>query len=241
MLSLILAMQSERTHSDPIHLGRKRVFIVEDHPIMRQGICTLLSLQSDLMVCGEAADAPTALDRIATAQPDIVVVDLTLKRGSGLELIKSLRFGWPQIRTLVLSMHDEADYLERVLRAGAGGFLAKDEAPDQIIEAVHKVLQGDKFLSPKAREYLRGRDLGQNSESARTSLNSLTDRELEVLGHIGKGIATRQIAAHLNISAKTVETYRASLKLKLGIKTASELVRYAVNWIEREARQGPGP
>jgi DNA-binding NarL/FixJ family response regulator len=224
--------------SKPTTSIRKRVFIVDDHPLMRQGVATLLNLHPEFTVCGEAADAPTALERIPASQPDLVVVDLTLKRGSGLELIKSLRFGWPNIKTLVLSMHDEVDYLERVLRAGANGFLAKDDASAQIVDAVSKVLQGERYLSATALDYLKERDQGFAAESAKTSLKSLTDRELEVLGCIGKGMSTHDTAAHLHISAKTVETYRANLKMKLGIKTAPELIRYAVNWVEREAPKG---
>jgi DNA-binding NarL/FixJ family response regulator len=151
-------MKSDSTFSQAAQAGRKRVFVVEDHPIMREGVCALLNLHPELAVCGEAGDAPTALARIALAQPDLVLVDLSLSRGSGLELIKALSSKRPRIRSLVLSMHDEADYLERALRAGAGGFLAKDEAPQQLVQAVCKVLQGELYLSPQARAYLNGRE-----------------------------------------------------------------------------------
>lgn len=211
-----------------------RLFIVEDHPIMRQGIHSLLSLHQDLMVCGEAGDAPSALERIAAGKPDLVILDLTLRRGSGLHLMKLLKFGWPNVKILVLSAHEEPDYLERVFRSEADGFLTKEESPDRLIDAVRQVLRGERYFCPKARQYLRDREVGLSANSDTTSLDALTDREVEVLACLGRGLGTVDTAHKLSISVKTVETHRANLKSKLGLKSAPELIRYAVNWVERE-------
>ena len=213
-----------------------KLFIVEDHPIMRQGIHSLLSLHQDLVVCGEAGDAPSALERIAAERPDLVILDLTLRGGSGLHLMKLLKFGWPNIKILVLSAHEEPDYLERIFRSEADGFLTKEESPDRLIEAVRQVLRGERYFCPKAKRYLRDREVGLPSNSETTSLDALTDREVEVLTYLGRGLGTVDTAHKLRISVKTVETHRANLKSKLGLKSAPELVRYAVNWVEREKR-----
>ena len=216
----------------PARSGSARVLIVDDHPIVRQGLAQVLEQESDLVVCGEADTAEEALDAIAAKKPDVVIVDLLLKDGNGLDLIKTLRSIRPDLPILVLSMHDESLYAERALRAGAQGYIMKEQAADEMLTAVRKVLAGDVYLSQAMvsrilRRLARGR--GEEQESP---LQRLTDRELEVFRLIGEGLGTRRIAARLGVSVKTIESYRANIKEKLQLASGSELVRHAVQWVE---------
>jgi DNA-binding NarL/FixJ family response regulator len=212
----------------------KRVILVDDHPIMRHGLAQLIRMENGLDVCGEAGSAREGLDLVDKLKPDMAVIDLTLPDKNGLELVKDIRAMHPATLCLVLSMHDKSLYGERSLRAGARGYVMKEEAAGHLIHAIHKIMSGGLYVS----ETLNARMLEQMTAPTRaktTGIDSLTDRELEILELIGKGVATKNIAAQLNISARTVEAHRAHVKEKLGITDGAALVRYAVQWVETRA------
>lgn len=224
-------MQRTRTSEKSV----KRVILVDDHPIMRHGLAQLIRAEEGLDVIGEAGNAREGLDVVGKLKPDLAVIDLTLPDKNGLELVKDIRAMHPATQCLVLSMHDETMYGERALRAGARGYVMKEEAADQLVTAIHKVLGGGLYVS----EALNARMLEQVTGAARskaTGMDSLTDRELEILTMIGKGVATKLIAAQLSISARTVEAHRAHIKEKLSMTDGSALVRYAVQWVESQAK-----
>ena len=222
-------MQRSRTNQSPETV--KRVILVDDHPIMRHGLAQLIRMENGLDVCGEAGSAREGLDLVSKLKPDLAVIDLTLPDKNGLELVKDIRAMHPATVCLVLSMHDEALYGERSLRAGARGYVMKEEAADHLITAIHKIMSGGLYVS----ETLNARMLEQMTAPTRAKaagIDSLTDRELEILELIGKGVATKNIAAQLSISARTVEAHRAHVKEKLGVTDGAALVRYAVQWVE---------
>lgn len=213
-----------------------RVLIVDDHPAVREALELWISRQPDLQTCGQAASSHEALEFIETARPDIAVVDLHIKHESGLELIKRIRSRAPRLPILVWSMLDEAAYAERVLRAGAQGFVNKEQAADQIITAIYRLLEGKCYLSePTAERLLRRSIQGRRKvEVGDTPLvDQLSDRELEAFEWIGRGLDTREVAQRMHVSIKTIETYRARIKDKLGIDRHSELVRLAVEWVSQ--------
>lgn len=217
----------------------RSVLIIDDHPIVREGLAELINREPDLRVCGQAASGGEALELTEKLQPDLALVDISLDDMNGLQLIKNLKARRRQLRVLVLSMHDESLYAERALRAGAHGYVMKREAPTHVIAAIQKVLAGDVFLSEALsarfmRKLATGADFTDESPVSR-----LSDRELEVYSHIGQGLKTRQIAAKLNLSVKTIETYREHIKEKLGLGDATELVQSAIKWVHGEhAGQG---
>lgn len=211
---------------------RTRVFIVDDHPIVRQGLAQILNQERDLTVCGEAEDTQHALEEIAALAPDLVLVDLSLKGGSGLELIRLLKARQSALPVLVVSMHDESLYVERVLRAGARGYIMKQEATDTMMHAIRHVLRGEIYVSDKMMTKLLGRLLFDAADMGMSALERLSNRELEVLRLIGEGQSTRHIAGVLNVSIKTVESHRAHVKEKLQLKDTVELVRYAMQWVD---------
>lgn len=222
-------MQRSRTNQSPETV--KRVILVDDHPIMRHGLAQLIRMENGLDVCGEAGNAREGLDLVSKLNPDLAVIDLTLPDKNGLELVKDIRAMHPATVCLVLSMHDESLYGERSLRAGARGYVMKEEAADHLITAIHKIMSGGLYVS----ETLNARMLEQMTAPTRAKaagIDSLTDRELEILELIGKGVATKNIATQLSISARTVEAHRAHVKEKLGITDGAALVRYAVQWVE---------
>jgi DNA-binding NarL/FixJ family response regulator len=213
--------------SPPTH---SRVLVVDDHPIVRQGLTLMINREPDLVVCGEAQEAGTALDEIATTQPDIVIVDISLSGPDGIDLIKAIRARHATLPVLVLSMHDELIYAERTLRAGANGYIMKQEATDRVLIALRRILKGDVYLSDRAairmaEQYVRGA-----SAQSRPAVAVLSDREPEVFRLIGAGHGTRQFAEKLHLSIKTVETYQAHIKDKLSLRSARELVQYAIEW-----------
>ena len=213
--------------------AKARVLIVDDHPIVRQGLVQLLNCEPDFMVCGEAADARKALSVIAETKPDVGIVDITLHGTNGIELIKNIVAQWQNFPILVLSMHDESLYAERALRAGAKGYVMKQEAPEKLTEALRRILNGQIYVSEKLsnkmmRNAIDGKALRDNSPVA-----ILSDRELEVLQLFGQGHGTRQIAEELSLSVKTIESHRAHIKEKLNLKTAPEMVRFAVQWVSQ--------
>lgn len=209
---------------------RRRVFLVDDHPLVREWLASLVALQPDLEVCGQAEDAPAALAAVQELHPDIVVVDLTLPRSSGLELIKDLRAQSAKLRVLVLSMHDEVTIAERALRAGANGYAVKRESSPEILEAIRAVLAGKFYASPALATQLAGRMFSGAERAGRSPEELLSDREMEVFRLRGQGHSTKEIAAFLCVSAKTVGSYDNRMKIKLGLASASELMREAVRW-----------
>lgn len=213
----------------------KRVFIVDDHPLMRQGLMSALNVESDLTVCGEASSAEEAVSSVVSLKPDLVITDLSLPEKGGLDLIKDLKSLCSDIPVIVLSMHDECIHGERALRAGARGYLMKSSGPDELIEAIRRVLQGEVFVS----ENMRGRILeslsGRSKRGGRSSeINKLTDREFEVFKAIGEGNRTVDIAKKLHISPKTVEAHNAKIRQKLKLSSFGDLTVYAIRWVESQ-------
>lgn len=204
-----------------------RILIVDDHPIMREGLAQLVASEKDLTICGEFEDAASAFSALPTLKPDLALVDISLKASSGIELLKNIKSAHPRIQVLVLSMHDEALYAERVLRAGASGYIMKQEAPERVLVAIRKVMAGEIYLSEKMSSKLMHQLIGGRTASG-SLIDRLSDRELEVFGLIGQGHGTRQIAEELHLSIKTVESHRAHIKEKLNLKNATELVHRAI-------------
>jgi DNA-binding NarL/FixJ family response regulator len=219
-------------NASPAETPARNVLIVDDHPLVRQGIATLISQEADLAVSGEAESAHEALEAMAQAPPDVAVVDLTLKDSSGLELIKDIRIRFPNVRVLVLSMRDEGFYAERVLRAGALGYVTKAEPRQRIIEGIRKVLAGRIYVSEKMATKVMGKIVAGGGEPGGSPIGELTDRELEVFELIGGGLATREIARKLHISPKTVDSHREHIKQKLKLDTAADLSRHAIQWVQ---------
>ena len=222
----------EAKKSQPAAKARGRVLIVDDHPIMRQGLAQLIKHEADLIVCGEAENARQAMEAIAQGKPDLVLADISLPDKNGLELIKDIQALHPGLPVLVLSMHDESLYAERVLRAGGRGFIMKEEGGKKLMEAIRQVLGGQVYVSGKMSAKILEVFSGHRAASARPSVEQLTDREFEVFQHIGRGLSTSQIAEKLHISVKTVEVHRVNIKTKLQLKTAPELMLHAVRWME---------
>ncbi|OGH55724.1 MAG: DNA-binding response regulator [Candidatus Lindowbacteria bacterium RIFCSPLOWO2_12_FULL_62_27] len=211
-----------------------KVFIVDDHPIVRRGLAQLINQEADLVVCGEAETIQATLDQWEKSAPDVALVDLSLKAESGLELIKDIKVRYPAVPVLVLSMHDETFYAERAIRAGAEGYIMKQQASDLVLAAIRRVLGGEIYLSePMAAKILR-RASGEQPDQLPSPMERLSDRELEVFRLIGTGLGTRKIAEQLSRSVKTVETYREHIKEKLDLKGASELTQAAFQWLQSQ-------
>lgn len=214
--------------------GRKTpVMIVDDHPIVRQGIALLINQQQDMEACCEAGSAEEALESLGAkghSTPDLAVVDLSLGGMSGLDLVKTLRSRFPDLPVLIMSMHDESLYAERVLRAGARGYIMKQEATEKILTAIRQILRGEIYVSDRMRTRMLERLVDNRADSSESPLACLSDRELEVLRLIGEGLSTGDIARDLHRSVKTIEAHRANIKEKLDLKNAAELVRFAIQW-----------
>jgi DNA-binding NarL/FixJ family response regulator len=211
-------------------LRKHRILIVDDHPIVRHGLSELITQEPDLEVCGEAGDPAEAMRQVRETMPDVVIIDLSLKSGHGIELIEQIRAQYPSIRMLVSSVHDESLFAERVLRAGAAGYVNKQEATEKVIEAIRHVLEGEIYLSTHTSNRLL-RSVVSGEPSGQNPIQSLSNRELEVFEMIGQGLATKQIAARLKLSPKTVETHREKIKKKLNLTNSTELSRHAVQWV----------
>ncbi|MCF6313947.1 MAG: response regulator transcription factor [Verrucomicrobiales bacterium] len=209
-----------------------RIMIVDDHPIMRHGLAQLIDAQAELEVSCWAGTASDALMEIEKNSPELVLLDISLPDRNGLELLKDIKVQYPAVKVLMVSMHDESLYAERALRAGARGYIMKEEAADKLIEAIHTILVGRIYVSGEMSARIIEMFSGNSSTKQAAPLSRLTDRELEVFEEIGRGKATREVAEMLGISARTVDAHRAHLKKKLGLKDGSELVRYAVRWVE---------
>ena len=210
------------------------VLIVDDHPIVRQGLRQLINHEKDLHVCGEAADVKEARDALKAHRPDVVILDLSLKDSDGLELIKDIRGRDQKLPVLVLSMHDEAIYAERLLGAGANGYIMKQAASEQLLTAVRRVLTGGVYVSEAVGATMIEKYAASGRSRPQDPVNQLSNRELQVLNLVGRGQTTREVAENLNLSVKTVESHRQRIKKKLGLQTAPQLVQYAVNWHARQ-------
>ncbi len=216
---------------------RKRIYLVDDHPMMREGLTRLIEETGGWELCGFAETSSKALEQIPQLKPDLVTLDISLPDKNGLEVIKDLLALMPEVRILVFSMHDEMLYAERVMRAGAKGYLMKGEPTEALTQAIQSILEGDVYLSNTASNHLL-KNLSGTKSQAQFGLDRLTDRELEVFELIGRGKNTSQIAEHLHISPKTVDAHRANMKTKLGLPDAPALMRGAVLWIEHGMNDG---
>lgn len=210
----------------------RKIFLVDDHPFMREGVANLIRKSPDLAVCGEAASAAEALDQVPAIKPDLIVLDLTLPDKNGLELLKDFNTLCPDIPVLVLSMHDETLYAERVIRAGGRGYLMKDSGAEKLIAAIHAILNGGMALSEEVAVRILGSISGKRDRNPCSPLEQLTDREMEVFELVGLGKSARQVAAQLKISPRTVDAHRAHIREKLGLADTPSLMRYAVRWVE---------
>jgi DNA-binding NarL/FixJ family response regulator len=210
---------------------KRKVFLVDDHPLVREWLTNLINQQPDLVVCGETESAPEALQAIERANPDVAIVDISLKDSSGIELIKSLKQSHPAVAVLVLSMHDESLYAERALRAGARGYIMKRETTKKVIDAIRRVLEGKVYISGAVTDAMTAR-LVEGKVTSHSPVDQLSDRELEVFEMLGQGQGTRQIAETLGVSIKTVQVYCARMKEKMNVGSATELLREAFRWNE---------
>lgn len=207
-----------------------RIIIVDDHPIVRQGLAQLIDQEDDLHVCGQAEDAHLAMRAIRELDPDLVIVDVSLRTTSGIELIKDIKIQFPDLPVLTLSMHDEALYAERALRAGARGYIMKQEATAEVVTAIRRVLAGTVYVSQGMAAKMVSKIVAGPGEKGTSPVDRLSDRELEVFRLIGEGYGTREMAEKLCLSIKTIETYRAHIKDKLNLTDANELLRAAIRW-----------
>jgi DNA-binding NarL/FixJ family response regulator len=210
---------------------KARIVLVDDHPVVRRGLAALLASQPDLEVCGEAADTIEALRLVQMHSPDLMLIDISLKGGNGIELIRQIRARNGTTRMLVVSMHDEALFAERALRAGALGYVQKQEAAEKVVDAVREVLGGGIYLSPGMTDRVLRRSLTNGQAVSGLPDEALSDRELQVFELIGQGLTTRDVAGKLHLSVKTVETYREHIKAKLQLRNGAELSRQAAQWV----------
>lgn len=220
------ARMQGKTNSPQKH----RIVIVDDHPIVRQGLAQLIEQEDDLHICGQAEDAHEAMRAIRELNPDLVIVDISLRTTSGIDLIKDIRAQFPALPVLTLSMHDEALYAERALRAGAKGYIMKQEAPEEVVTAIRRVLAGTTYVSQGMAAKMVSKIVAGPGEKAASPVDRLSDRELEVFRLIGEGYGTREMAEKLYLSVKTIETYRAHIKDKLNLQDANQLLRAAIRW-----------
>lgn len=213
---------------------KTRLLILDDHPMMREGLAQLINNEPDLIVCGQAGTGVEGLELVTKLKPDLLLADISLPDRSGIEVIKDSLALHPEVPVLVISMHDETLYAERILRAGARGYIMKQEGGQKLMAAIRQVLNGKVYVSEKMSASILESFSGRAASASRTAMQKLSDREFEVLQLIGQGKGTSEIAKQLNLSAKTVEAHRANMKRKLELKTGPELVRYAVRWVETQ-------
>jgi DNA-binding NarL/FixJ family response regulator len=210
--------------------AKKGVLVVDDHPLLRQGLAMLINQQQDMQVCAEAEEAHAAMQAVTQRRPDIMILDISLNGPDGLELLKNIRASEPDLPVLILSMHDEAIYAERALRARANGYIMKQEATEKVLVAVRRILNGEVYLSDRMSNKMLQQYIGGAPSIVQSRISSLSDRELEVFRLIGEGRATREIAEKLHLSVKTVETYQAHIKEKLALRSGRELIQHAIQW-----------
>jgi len=225
---------AERPTPDQAQPGKSRIFLVDDHAMFREGLRHLIDREPDLVVCGDAAAANEALQGISQTQPDLVIVDISLAGASGIDLIKTIKARYEDLPVLVVSMHDESLYAERALRAGAMGYVMKQEPARTVKTAIRQVLAGDMHLSEKLASSLVSRFMHGTAEEPATPIETLSDRELEVFRMLGQGKATRQIAAELDVTVATVNSFRNRIKEKLDLKTSTEIMLHAIQWVQAE-------
>jgi DNA-binding NarL/FixJ family response regulator len=212
--------------------AKKKILIVDDHPMMRDGLRQLIDNEPDLTVCGEAGDAYEGMEKLDREKPDLVLADITLPGKNGLEFLKDIQAQHSGTSVLIISMHDEMLYAERVLRAGGRGYIMKQEGGKKIMHAIRQVLNGQIYVSEKMSAKILEIFSGNRADSGDSALGKLTDREFEVFQHIARGLSTKEIAQEMHVSTKTVEVHRMNIKAKLNLKTAADLIRYSVRWLE---------
>lgn len=216
-------------------IAKKKVLVIDDHPIVREGLTYLIDEEEDIVVCGSAENIPEAIKAIKNLKPDVVTVDISLEDASGLELIKEISGQYPDMPILALSIHPECFYAERAIRAGAKGYITKQEATQKVVMAIREVLAGRMYLSQEMNNKLLSGLVGDSKSDFGTSpIDRLTDRELEVFSLLGQGKGTREVAERLCVSVKTIETYRLRIKEKLHIDTSSELLQHAFQWVNEQ-------
>jgi DNA-binding NarL/FixJ family response regulator len=213
---------------------KTRIMIVDDHPVVRKGLTGLINSELDLIVCGETASARETLEAVLTLEPDVIVVEIALKKDDGIELIKSIKTRHPKLPVLVLSVHDESLYAERALQVGAWGYVTKEEETKAVLEAIRRVQSGELYVSDKVASKLLRKLVNGRLELVKAPIRRLTKRELQVFRLISQGCGTRQIAGKLNVSVKTVESHRGNIKQKLKLNDSSEMLRYAIQWVRSQ-------
>ncbi|OUW17697.1 MAG: DNA-binding response regulator [Opitutales bacterium TMED158] len=211
-----------------------RIYIVDDHPLVRQGLTQIIANEEDMEICGEAEDAPGAMKGVGQCNPDAIIVDISLRGNNGLELIKNLKAIHEEIPILVFSMHDEAIYAQRALRAGAKAYVMKKEPSDKVVEAIRKIIKGEIHVSPSVADQVLHQIVNGPNNASTSPVDRLTDRELEVVQLIGRGLSSREIAESLKLSVKTIESHRAHVKEKLSLRNATELVQFSVQWVDQQ-------
>ncbi len=211
-----------------------RIYIVDDHPLVRQGLTQIVANETDMEICGEAEDSPAAIRGVGEANPDAIIVDISLKGANGLELIKNLKAIHEDIPILVFSMHDETIYAQRALRAGAKAYVMKKESPSKVVDAIRKIIQGEIYVSPSVADQVLHQIVNGPGNVSTSPVDRLTDRELEVVQLIGRGLSSREIAESLHLSVKTIESHRAHVKEKLSLRNATELVQFSVQWVDQQ-------
>ena len=211
-----------------------RIYIVDDHPLVRQGLSQIVASEADMEICGEAEDSPAAIRGVGEANPDAIIVDISLKGANGLELIKNLKAIHEDIPILVFSMHDETIYAQRALRAGAKAYVMKKESPSKVVDAIRKIIQGEIYVSPSVADQVLHQIVNGPGNVSTSPVDRLTDRELEVVQLIGRGLSSREVAESLHLSVKTIESHRAHVKEKLGLRNATELVQFSVQWVDQQ-------
>ena len=222
---------------DKTNEKKTQVLVVDDHPVIRNGLTTIINHEQGMNVCGEAEDAHQALKAVTELKPDIVVADISLKNSDGLELTKNIKARHPRLPVVILSVHDEFIYAERALLAGAKAYLMKDSLSENIVKAVRAVLKGEIFVSDTISKKFLHKIAGDKAGTAKTPIENLSDREFEVFRLIGEGLKASQIAKQLHLSTKTIETYRLRLKEKLNLADAAELLRYSIKWAKSQDRE----
>ena len=227
-----------KTNDLAVGQPRRSVLLVDDHPLLREGIAALIRATSDLRVSAEAGDTAAALAALSEHVPDLLLLDISLPGANGIELLKDLHVRYPRMHVLVLSMHEESFYAERALRAGANGYIMKQESGAKVIDAIRCVLRGEVYVSPAlASRLLRLFVSNKNGKDTRDSVERLSDRELQVYTFIGGGLSSQEIADKLKLSIKTIQTYREHIKSKLGLRNATDLVYHATHWVENELKE----
>jgi DNA-binding NarL/FixJ family response regulator len=233
-MTTVLTPHSASTESEPIADHHTRVLLVEDHPITRVGIRTLVNQQLSFRVCGEAASVSEALQILDSVRPQIAIVDISLPETNGIELTKQIKARAPNLPVLVVSMHDEAIYADRAIRAGAMGYIMKEEAGEKIAAALQHLLRGEIYVSAKMKQRFLHRFVNKRSDHPEFAIDTLSERERQVFRLIGSGYSTREIATELGLSTKTIDSYREHLKLKLGLDNGTDLLRHAIEWTRVE-------